>query len=112
MTDTKLELGHQDTVEELDAALDCLLRLRVALGGLPASLPHHGFDQALGASQSYQDARARFRSAWDALMEKVPGGSTCPQALDLEARTNEMSVVAAEVSWQMAMAAGVDRLDR
>ena len=109
---TKLELDRQDTLDRLDEALDSILTLRIALGGLPDDLPAMGLDTGLKHSRAHQAARARFRTGWDALVETSPGGPTNSLALDLEARINEMSVVAAEVGWQMAMAAGVERLDR
>ena len=105
MTNNKLNLP--DTVHHLDVALDSLLVLRVAVGGLPDSLPHHGFDRALLASQSYQMARDEARQAWEPIVEKTDNPRAVMKA---EEAVNQLAVTAAELGWRLAMAAGAGRL--
>ena len=67
MTTRKLDIDLQD---QADAALDAILTIRLALGGLPA-LPHHGLDKALLADEGYQGAKDRAHRAWAPLVEKA-----------------------------------------
>ena len=106
---TTLDLDREDTLRHIDEALDSLLVLRVVIGGLPGSLPHHGFDRAL-MDEACQEARARFGAAWDALMTMVPEGEANPVALALEAACNQVAVATAEAAWKLAMAAGAGRI--
>jgi len=114
MTTHKPEIDRQETLAHLSEALDSILTLFVIVqGGLPTDLPFHSFDQALLlADEGYQEARAKYRAAWDALMESVPVGETNPLAMDLEAACNEVVTQGAEVGWRLAMAAGVGRRGR
>ncbi len=55
---TKHEIDREDAIHHADVAMDAILTIRLALGGVPDSLPHHGFDRALLADESYQAARS------------------------------------------------------
>ena len=101
-----LDLDREDTLHHLDEALDAILTIRVALGGLPDSLPHHGFDRALLASQSYQVAKERARQAWRPLIEKA--GDT-QAAMRAEEAVNALNTRAAELGWRLAFFAGANR---
>ena len=104
MTTTKLDLDLHDTVHHLDAALDAILTIRLALGGLPA-LPHHGLDRAL-MDDEYQAAKERARQAWAPIIEKA--GDT-KATFAAEEAVHQWVVKAAELGWRMAMAAGAGR---
>ena len=104
MKTQKLDL--HDTVHHLDAALDAILTIRLAIGDLPVALPHHGFDRALLASQSYQMALEAAHQAWEPIVEKA--GDT-QAAMRAEEAVNALAVRAAELGWRLAMTAGASR---
>ena len=102
--------NNQDIIGHLDAALDRLLAVRLALGGPPDTVPDHGLDVALRSDEGYLDARAQFVTAWKAATAAAPGGSTSRMTLDLEAAVNELMTEAIRVGWQMAWASWAGRV--
>ncbi len=92
-----------DTVDHLDAALDHLLAVRVALGGLAeAPLAEEAMEVALGANASYQGARSGFVAA---LVHLRDAGVTDEAIFAVEASAHELAGRAAEVGWMLGLTA-------
>lgn len=93
----------------LDAALDHLLAVRVALAGVPDAdapdLPDEALSAALAASDNYQAARAKVREALDALEAKVDG-ETWLMVLRLEEVLTARCTVAMLIAWRLGWMAG------
>lgn len=91
-----------DLVERLDVALDHLLAVRVAVGGLvEAPLPEQALDAALGQA-GYQEARKGFVAA----MEAARAAGLPDDALHaVEAAAHHLAAQAAEVGWALGVTA-------
>lgn len=94
---------HDDIADRLDVALDAVLAVRVALGGLAAALvPEEALDVALSAHQGYQEARRGFVAA----LEVARAAGVPDEAIYVvEAAAHELASRAAEVGWALALTA-------
>lgn len=97
-------MSYADLTDRLDAALEAVLAVRVALGGLPAdAAPFEALDDALRSQAEYQTARRAFVAALKAIRA---GSNADEHVFVLEASANEMVARAAEVGWRLGIAAG------
>ena len=103
---TAIDLDRENTLHHIDEALDSLLVLRLAIGGLPDAVPHHSFDRALNGEE-YQEARERAHKAWEPIIEKADNHQAAMRA---EEAVNALAVKAAEIGWRLAMVSGAERL--
>lgn len=96
-------MSNADQVERLDAALEAVLAVRVALGGLPAdAAPFDAMDDVLRQHPEYQAARRAFVAA----LEAIRAGSNADEhVFALEASANEMVARAAEAGWRLGVTA-------
>lgn len=96
-------MSDEDLTDRLDAALDALLAVRVALGGLSGPLlPEEALDVALGLHQGYQEARRGFVAALEAVRR---AGVTDEVVFTLEAAAHHLAAQAAEVGWSLRLTA-------
>lgn len=95
-----------DTValaERLDGAVDHLLAVRVALGGLSGPpLPEEALDVALGRHEGFQGARQGFVAALEVARA---AGLTDEAIYGVEAAAHHLAGQAAEVGWALGVTA-------
>lgn len=97
-------MSNADLTDRLDAALEAVLAVRVALGGIPAdAAPFEAMDDVLRRHPEYQAARRAFGAALEALRA---GSNADKHVFAVEASANEMVARAAEVGWRLGVTAG------
>lgn len=92
-----------DLPERLDVALDAVLTVRVALGGLSGPpLPEEALDVALGGHEGFQGARQGFVAAVEvARAAGLTGEALC----GVEAAAHHLAAQAVEVGWALGVTA-------
>lgn len=96
-------MNPEDLTDHVDVALDALLAVRLALGGLSGTaLPEEAMDTALGLHQGFQEARRGFVAA---LVHLRDAGVTDEAVFAIEAAAHHLAGQAAEVGWLLAMTA-------
>ena len=94
-------MDNRDLKDHLDATLDHLLSVRVALIGLTgAPMPEEALDIALGLHQGYQTARRSFVAA---LVHLRDAGVTDEAIFGVEAAGHHLAGQAAEVGWALGV---------
>ncbi len=94
--------------ERLDRALDDLLAVRVAVGGLPVEPPAEGLDAALMADDNYQMARQAFSKTLHKFLGRVPDDLR-PDVILLEGTVNELVTTSTDVGWRVGVLHGRGR---
>ncbi|GMV42249.1 MAG: hypothetical protein AMXMBFR64_39650 [Myxococcales bacterium] len=96
-------MNNADQVDRLDVALDALLAVRVALGGLLTdAMPDEALDEALRHHEGYQAARRAFV---EALYGAGRGGVNDEHIFAIESAAHTLAARAAEVGWRLGVTA-------
>lgn len=99
----KITVDHLELAERLDVALDAVLFVRLALGGLTTpQVAEEALDVALGAHARYQEARRGFLVALEAVRS---AGVPDEVVFNLEAAAHHLGGQAAEVGWALGVTA-------
>ena len=97
------ELGREAFLASLDEAIDALLKLRGAVGGLADhDVPRGAIDEALRTDVELWRARLEFDSSLQRLRRAAgPGGDE--DASDVEAVVDAITVQAADVAYRLGV---------
>ena len=98
-------MDNQELVGHLDDALDRLLTVRIALGGVvEAPLPEEALDVALRQHEGFQRARRGFVAVLERLQREA-GGLVADDVLNVESTAHAMVGAALEVAWRLGLTA-------
>ncbi len=97
------ELGREAFLASLDEAIDALLRIRVAVGGLADhDVPRGAIDEALRLDVELWRARLEFDSSLTRL-RRAAGPDGDGDASDVEAVVEAITVQAADVAYRLGV---------
>ena len=97
------ELGREAFLSSLDEAIDSLLRIRVAVGGLADhEVPRGAIDEALRTDVELWRARLEFDSSLQRL-RRAAGPDGDADAADLETVVDAITTQAADVAYRLGV---------